>query len=142
MKTYSAKPGEVEQGWYVVDLEGQHLGRAAAAVASILRGKHRPQFTPNVDTGEFVIVINVDKMILTGNKMSDKKYYHHTGYVGGIKEISAEKLMASKPEDVFKLAVKGMLPKNTLGHAMLSKLKIYRGSEHPHAAQQPKSLSL
>lgn len=142
MKTYSAKPGEVEQGWYIVDLEGQHLGRAAAAVASILRGKHRPQYTPNVDTGEFVIVINVDKMILTGNKLSDKKYYHHTGYVGGIKEISAEKLMASKPEDVFKLAVKGMLPKNTLGHAMLSKLKIYRGSEHPHAAQQPKSLSL
>jgi len=142
MKTYSAKPGEVKQGWYVVDLEGQHLGRAAVVVASILRGKHRPQYTPNVDTGEFVIVINVDKMVLTGKKLSDKKYYHHTGYVGGIKEITADKLMASKPEDVFKLAVKGMLPKNSLGRTMLSKLKIYRGSEHPHAAQQPKALSL
>ncbi|MBQ9816260.1 MAG: 50S ribosomal protein L13 [Proteobacteria bacterium] len=142
MKTYSAKPGEVEQGWYIVDLEGQHLGRAAAAVASILRGKHRPTFTPNVDTGEFVIAINVDKMVLTGKKLSDKKYYHHTGYVGGIKEMTADKMMASKPEDVFKAAVKGMLPKNTLGRTMLSKLKIYRGSDHPHAAQQPKNLSL
>ena len=111
MKTYSAKPGEVEQGWYIVDLEGQHLGRAAAAVASILRGKHRPQYTPHVDTGEFVIVVNVDKLVLTGKKLNDKKYYHHTGYVGGIKEITADKLMATKPEEVFKTAVKGMLPK-------------------------------
>ena len=142
MKTYSAKPGEVEQGWYVIDLAGQHVGRAAAKVASILRGKHRPTYTPHVDTGEFVIVINVDKMVMTGNKLHDKKYYHHTGYVGGIKEITAEKLMATKPEDLFKTAVKGMLPKNTLGRNMLSKLKIYRGSEHPHAAQQPKSISL
>ena len=142
MKTYSAKPGEVEQGWYVIDLAGQHVGRAAAKVARILRGKHRPTYTPHVDTGEFVIVVNVDKMVFTGNKLHDKKYYHHTGYVGGIKEISAEKLMATKPEDLFKMAVKGMLPKNTLGRNMLSKLKIYRGSEHPHAAQQPKSISL
>ncbi|MBQ8037693.1 MAG: 50S ribosomal protein L13 [Proteobacteria bacterium] len=142
MKTYSAKPGEVEQGWYIIDLEGQHLGRAAAAVASILRGKHRPQYTPHVDTGEFVIVVNVDKLVLTGKKLSDKKYYRHTGYVGGIKEITADKLMASKPEDVFKIAVKGMLPKNSLGRTMLSKLKIYRGTEHPHAAQQPKTISL
>lgn len=142
MKTFSAKPGEVEQGWYIVDLEGQHLGRAAAAVASILRGKHRPQYTPHVDTGEFVIVINVDKLVLTGKKLSDKKYYHHTGYVGGIKEITADKLMATKPEEVFKTAVKGMLPKNSLGRTMLSKLKIYRGTEHPHAAQQPKTISL
>ena len=142
MKTYSAKPGEVEQGWYIVDLEGQHLGRAAAAVASILRGKHRPQYTPHVDTGEFVIVVNVDKLVLTGKKLSDKKYYHHTGYVGGIKEITADKLMATKPEEVFKTAVKGMLPKNSLGRTMLSKLKIYRGTEHPHAAQQPKPYSL
>ncbi len=142
MRTYSAKPGEVEQGWYVVDLAGQHVGRAAAAVASILRGKHRPQYTPNVDTGEYVIVVNVEKLVLTGNKMSDKKYYHHTGFVGGIKEISAEKLLASKPEDLFKKAVKGMLPKNALGRDMLAKLKIYRGSEHPHAAQMPKTISL
>jgi large subunit ribosomal protein L13 len=142
MKTYSAKPGEVEQGWYIVDLEGQHLGRAAAAVASILRGKHRPQYTPHVDTGEFVIVVNVDKLVLTGKKLNDKKYYHHTGYVGGIKEITADKLMATKPEEVFKTAVKGMLPKNSLGRTMLSKLKIYRGTEHPHAAQQPKTISL
>ncbi|MBQ1925361.1 MAG: 50S ribosomal protein L13 [Proteobacteria bacterium] len=142
MKTYSAKPGEVEQGWYIVDLEGQHLGRAAAAVASILRGKHRPQYTPHVDTGEFVIVVNVDKLVLTGKKLNDKKYYHHTGYVGGIKEITADKLMATKPEEVFKTAVKGMLPKNSLGRTMLSKLKIYRGTEHPHAAQQPKPYSL
>lgn len=142
MKTYSAKPGEVEQGWYVIDLSGQHVGRAAAKVASILRGKHRPQYTPNVDTGEYVIVINVEKLVLTGNKMIDKKYYHHTGFVGGIKEISAEKLLASKPEDLFKKAVKGMLPKNALGRDMLAKLKIYRGSEHPHAAQMPKTISL
>ena len=142
MKTYSAKPGEVEQGWYVVDLSGQHVGRAAAKVASILRGKHRPTYTPHVDTGEYVIVINVDKLVLTGNKLQDKKYYHHTGYIGGIKEINAEKLMATKPEDVFKFAVKGMLPKNSLGRNMLSKLKIYRGSEHPHAAQNPVNLSL
>lgn len=142
MKTYSAKPGEVEQGWYVIDLSGQHVGRAAAKVASILRGKHRPQYTPNVDTGEYVIVVNVEKLVLTGNKMLDKKYYHHTGYVGGIKEISAEKLLASKPEDLFKKAVKGMLPKNALGRDMLAKLKIYRGSEHPHAAQMPKTISL
>lgn len=142
MKSYSAKPGEVEQGWYVVDLEGQHVGRAAAAVASILRGKHRPQYTPNVDTGEYVIVVNVEKLVLTGKKLSDKKYYHHTGYVGGIKEMTAEKMLALKPEDVFKKAVKGMLPKNALGRDMLAKLKIYRGSEHPHAAQMPKTLSL
>ena len=137
MKSYSAKPDDVERGWYVVDLEGQHVGRAAAAVASILRGKHRPVYTPNVDTGEYVIVVNVDKLVLTGRKLSDKKYYHHTGYVGGIKEVSAEKLL-----EVFKKAVKGMLPKNALGRDMLAKLKIYRGSEHPHAAQMPKTLSL
>lgn len=142
MKTYSAKPGEVKQGWYVVDLEGQHLGRAAAAVASILRGKHRPTYTPHVDTGEYVIVVNVDKLVLTGSKASKKTYYRHTGYTGGIKEISAGKLLATKPEDIFKIAVKGMLPKNSLGRDMLSKLKIYRGSEHPHAAQQPETLSL
>ena len=142
MKTYSAKPGEVEQGWYVIDLAGQHVGRAAAVVASILRGKHRPTFTPHVDTGEFVIVINADKLVLTGNKLTDKKYYHHTGYVGGIKEITADKLLASKPEELFKIAVKGMLPKNSLGRNMLGKLKIYAGSEHPHKAQNPKPYSL
>ena len=135
MKTFSAKPGQIEQGWYVVDLAGQHVGRAAATVASILRGKHRPIYTPHVDTGEFVIVINADKLVLTGKKLEKKMYYRHTGYVGGIKEVSAQKLMATKPEDLFKIAVKGMLPKNSLGRHMLSKLKIYSGSEHPHAAQ-------
>ena len=142
MKTFSAKPGEVEQGWYIIDLAGQHVGRAAAVVASILRGKHRPTYTPHVDTGEFVIVINADKLVLTGKKLSDKKYYHHTGYVGGIKEMTAGKLLATKPEELFKTAVKGMLPKNSLGRNMLGKLKIYAGSEHPHKAQNPKPYSL
>jgi large subunit ribosomal protein L13 len=142
MKSYIAKPGEVKQGWYVVDLAGQHLGRAAAVVASILRGKHRPTYTPHVDTGEFVIAINADKVVLTGKKLTDKKYYHHTGFVGGIKEMNAGKLLAAKPEEVFKIAVKGMLPKNSLGRDMLSKLKIYAGSEHPHAAQKPENFSL
>ena len=142
MKTFSAKPGQIEQGWYVVDLAGQHVGRAAATVASILRGKHRPIYTPHVDTGEFVIVINADKLDLTGKKLEKKMYYRHTGYVGGIKEVSAQKLMATKPEDLFKIAVKGMLPKNSLGRHMLSKLKIYSGSEHPHAAQNPVAYKL
>lgn len=142
MKTFSAKPGQIEQGWYVVDLAGQHVGRAAATVASILRGKHRPIYTPHVDTGEFVIVINADKLVLTGKKLEKKVYYRHTGYVGGIKEVSAQKLMATKPEDLFKIAVKGMLPKNSLGRHMLSKLKIYSGSEHPHAAQNPVAYKL
>ena len=142
MKTFSAEPGQIEQGWYVVDLAGQHVGRAAATVASILRGKHRPIYTPHVDTGEFVIVINADKLVLTGKKLEKKMYYRHTGYVGGIKEVSAQKLMATKPEDLFKIAVKGMLPKNSLGRHMLSKLKIYSGSEHPHAAQNPVAYKL
>ena len=142
MKTFSAKPGQIEQGWYVVDLAGQHVGRAAATVASILRGKHRPIYTPHVDTGEFVIVINADKLVLTGKKLEKKMYYRHTGYVGGIQEVSAQKLMATKPEDLFKIAVKGMLPKNSLGRHMLSKLKIYSGSEHPHAAQNPVAYKL
>lgn len=142
MKTFSAKPGQIEQGWYVVDLAGQHVGRAAATVASILRGKHRPIYTPHVDTGEFVIVINADKLVLTGKKLEKKMYYRHTGYVGGVKEVSAQKLMATKPEDLFKIAVKGMLPKNSLGRHMLSKLKIYSGSEHPHAAQNPVAYKL
>ena len=142
MKTFSAKPGQIEQGWYVVDLAGQHVGRAAATVASILRGKHRPIYTPHVDTGEFVIVINADKLVLTGKKLEKKMYYRHTGYVGGIKEVSAQKLMATKPEDLFKIAVKGMLPQNSLGRHMLSKLKIYSGSEHPHAAQNPVAYKL
>ena len=142
MKTFSAKPGQIEQGWYVVDLAGQHVGRAAATVASILRGKHRPIYTPHVDTGDFVIVINADTLVLTGKKLEKKMYYRHTGYVGGIKEVSAQKLMATKPEDLFKIAVKGMLPKNSLGRHMLSKLKIYSGSEHPHAAQNPVAYKL
>ncbi len=142
MKTYSAKPLEVERKWYVVDLAGQRLGRAATTVATILRGKHRPVFTPHVDTGEFVIVVNADKVVLTGNKWSQKLYHRHSGYPGGIKSVTAEKLVQRHPEDMFFLAVRGMLPKNSLGRQMIKKLKVYAGSEHPHAAQQPEVLEL
>ena len=139
MKTYSAKPGEVEQGWYVVDLAGQHVGRAAAKVASILRGKHRPTYTPHVDTGEYVIVINVDKLVLTGNKLQDKKYYHHTGYVGHLKEVNYKTLMAKNPAFAMKLAVKGMLPHNSVGAKSLTRCHIYVGANHKHQAQAPEA---
>ncbi len=142
MKTYNAKPAEVERGWYVVDLAGQSLGRAAAKVAAVLRGKHRPVFTPHVDTGEFVIALNADKVVLTGNKLTQKVYYRHSGYIGGLKETDAKRMMADSPEDAFKIAVKGMLPKNSLGRSMFSKLKVYRGEQHPHAAQKPVKLEL
>jgi len=142
MKTQAAKIQEVSRDWYVVDVDGKVLGRIATQIANILRGKNKPTFTPSVDTGDFVIVVNAEKIALTGNKMADKMYYSHSGFPGGIKEINAEKLIQKKPEDLIKKAVKGMLPKNKLSRHMLSKLKIYSGSEHPHKAQQPKTVTL
>ena len=142
MKSYMAKPENVERKWYVVDASGISLGRLASQVAMILRGKNKPTFTPNVDTGDYVIVINCDKVVLTGKKLEKKYYRYHTGYVGGLKEIRYDKLMATKPEFVVKHAVKGMLPKNTIGRHMLTKLFVYAGSEHKQQAQQPVELKL
>ena len=142
MSTQVAKEQDIERSWFVVDLEDVVLGRAATEIARILRGKHKPIYTPSVDTGDFVVVLNADKIKLTGNKMADKKYYHHSGYPGGIREISAEKLLAKKPEMLVQAAVKGMLPKNKLGRKMFTKLKVYAGGEHPHAAQQPKEMTI
>ncbi len=142
MKTQVAKKEEVVRDWYVVDAQNQVLGRLATQVANVLRGKNKPVFTPSVDTGDFVIVVNAEKIALTGNKLSDKMYYSHSGYPGGIKSITAGKLLDKKPEDIIKKAVKGMLPKNKLARHMLSKLKIYAGPEHPHKAQQPKVLDI
>ena len=142
MKTYVAKTEEVNRDWYLVDAENQVLGRIATTIANVLRGKNKPTFTPSVDTGDFVIVVNAAKIALTGNKLADKTYYSHSGYPGGIKPITAGKLLEKKPEDLIKHAVKGMLPKNKLARHMLNKLKIYSGSEHPHKAQQPKALNI
>ena len=142
MKTYMAKKSEIERQWFVVDAEGQVLGRMAAQVAAVLRGKHKPTFTPHVDTGDFVIVVNADKVKLTGNKLDQKKYYRHSGYPGGIKEETARHLMERKPEEVIKNAVWGMLPKGSLGRRTFHKLKVYKGSTHPHAAQSPEPLNL
>lgn len=141
MKTFSAKPSDIEQNWYVVDAKGKVLGRLATAISMILRGKNKPIFTPHMDTGDFVIVINADKVKLTGKKLTDKKYYWHTGYPGGLKEITAEKLLKEKPERVLIRAVRGMLPKTRLGRQLIKKLKIYAGPEHPHSAQNPKLLN-
>jgi len=142
MKTFSAKPQNVEHNWLLVDAEGQTLGRLAAEIASRLRGKHKPEYTPHVDTGDFVVVINADKVRVTGNKAKDKMYHHHTGFPGGLKSFSFEKLIERAPERVLKLAIKGMLPRTPLGRAMFKKLKVYAGNEHPHAAQQPQALQL
>ena len=141
-KTYQAKKGEVEQRWFLVNAEGKILGRLATGLARVLRGKHKPTYTPHVDTGDFVVVINAGKVVLTGNKMRDKTYYHHTGHPGGIRQISAEKLLAKKPTELIRTAVKGMLPKNSLGRQMLRKLKIYAGPSHRHEAQMPAPLAL
>jgi len=141
MATFSAKKEEVQRDWFLVDADGQVLGRLATEIAARLRGKHKPIYTPHVDTGDFIIVVNASKVVLTGNKLKDKTYYHHTGYPGGIKSISAGKLLQEKPEEVLKKAVRGMLPKNTLGRAMLKKLKIYAGQDHVHEAQCPKVVS-
>jgi len=137
MKTYQAKKEEVEHQWYLVDAEGKVLGRLATELANILRGKKKPIYTPHVDTGDFVIVVNAGKVALTGKKMKDKVYYHHTGHPGGIREINAEKLLAKKPTEMIRIAVKGMLPKTSLGRQMIRKLKIYAGNKHPHEAQNP-----
>jgi large subunit ribosomal protein L13 len=138
MKTYSAKPGEIEREWYLVDAEGQTLGRLATQIADRLRGKGKPQFTPHVDTGDFVVVVNAGKVRVTGNKLEQKKYYRHSGYPGGLRERSLRDQLERQPTEVLRLAVKGMLPRNRLGRAQLTKLKIYAGSEHPHEAQSPK----
>ena len=142
MKTYMATAQTVERKWYVVDAAGVPLGRLASRVASVLRGKNKPTFTPNVDTGDFVIVINSDKVVLTGKKTEDKFYRYHTGYVGGLKEISYKKMLAEKSDLAVYEAVKGMLPKNSLGRATLKKLRVYKGAEHNHAAQKPEELKV
>lgn len=142
MKTFSAKPESVKRDWYVVDASGKTLGRLATEIASRLRGKHKPEFTPHVDTGDYIVVINAEKVAVTGKKASDKIYYRHTGYPGGIKHANFETLISTKPQLVIEKAVKGMLPRNPLGRAMFSKLKVYAGTEHPHTAQQPQQLEI
>ena len=142
MKTFSAKSAEIDQNWLIVDAEGQTLGRMATAIATRLRGKHKPEFTPHVDTGDYVVVVNAEKVRVSGNKSKDKMYYSHSGYPGGLKSIPFEKLIDKSPEKIVKLAVKGMLPKTPLGRSMFKKLKVYAGAEHPHGAQQPQALQL
>lgn len=142
MKTFSAKPHEVRREWLVVDAAGKTLGRLSSEIARRLRGKHKPEFTPHVDTGDYIVVINAEKVAVTGNKMSDKVYYHHTGYIGNTKSITLEKQLQKHPERVIQTAVKGMLPKNPLGRAMFRKLKVYAGDQHPHEAQQPRALDI
>ena len=142
MKTFSAKSADIKRDWYIVDATGKVLGRVAAEVARRLRGKHKPEFTPHVDTGDYIVVVNADKLRVTGNKTKDKLYHRHTGYPGGIYSTSFEKLQQKHPERVLTLAVKGMLPKGPLGYAMIKKMKVYAGGEHPHTAQQPKNLEI
>jgi large subunit ribosomal protein L13 len=142
MRTFSPKPEDINRQWFIVDADGKILGRLATMLAHRLRGKHKPEFAPHMDNGDFIVVVNCDKIAVTGNKLAQKKYYRHTGYVGGIKETTLETMLASKPQQVLMKAVKGMLPRNRLGRAMLKKLKIYAGAEHPHAAQNPTALSL
>ena len=141
MKTYMANPDKIERKWYVVDAEGQTLGRLAAEVAKVLRGKNKPEFTPHIDTGDNVIVINAEKIKVTGKKLDQKVYYHHSDYVGGMKETTLREMMAKKPEHVIELAVKGMLPKGPLGRTMIKKLHVYAGAEHAHQAQKPEVLT-
>jgi large subunit ribosomal protein L13 len=140
--TYSARKEDCSTKWWVVDAEGKVLGRLASSVAAVLRGKNNPLYTPHADTGDSVVIVNADKIVLTGNKLKQKKYYRHSGYVGGLKTITAEKLLQKKPEDVIRFAVKGMLPKNSLGRKIYKKLKVYAGDRHPHEAQQPEQLAL
>lgn len=142
MKTFTAKPETAEHNWYVVDAAGKTLGRLATEVARRLRGKHKPEYTPHVDTGDFIVVINAEKVVVTGNKAQDKKYEHYTGYPGGLKETNFAKLIAKFPTRIIEKAVKGMLPKNPLGYAMYKKLKVYAGAEHPHVAQKPQLLEI
>ena len=142
MKTVSTKPADVTRDWYVVDAEGKTLGRMATEIARRLRGKHKPEYTPHVDTGDYIIVVNAGKVRVTGNKAKDKMYYRHTGYPGGLRSMSFEKMVDHAPERTVEFAVKGMLPKGPLGRAMYAKLKVYAGTEHPHQAQQPQALTL
>jgi len=142
MKTYSANAETAQHDWYIVDAEGKTLGRMASEIASRLRGKHKPEYTPHVDTGDFIVVVNAEKVAVTGNKAKDKIYHSHTEYPGGLKEISFEKLIDKAPERVIQSAVKGMLPRGPLGRAMFKKLKVYAGNEHPHEAQQPVALEV
>ena len=142
MTTFSAKPESVKRDWFVVDADGKTLGRLASEIASRLRGKHKPEYTPHVDTGDYIIVVNCEKITVTGAKRTDKTYYHHTGFIGGIKSITFDKLREKAPEQIIEKAVKGMLPKGPLGRAMFRKLKVYAGTEHQHAAQQPQVLDI
>ena len=142
MKTYVTKPADVERAWFVVDAEGQTLGRLATSVATVLRGKHKPTYSPAVDCGDFVIVINADKVAVTGKRLEQKRYYRHSLYIGGLKEISLRDQLQQHPERVIESAVRGMLPKNALGRKMFKKLKVYAGAEHPHAAQLPQPMEL
>jgi large subunit ribosomal protein L13 len=140
MKTWNAKPGEVERRWYLVDAEGKTLGRLATQIANTLRGKNKPQYTPHVDTGDFVVVVNAEKVVLTGKKLDDKVYYRHSGYPGGLRERTAREQLERRPTEVLRTAVKGMLPKNRLARRQITKLKIYAGPEHPHGAQNPQPM--
>ncbi|BDX02600.1 50S ribosomal protein L13 [Marinomonas sp. UCMA 3892] len=142
MKTFTAKPAEVRRDWFVVDAEGKTLGRLATEIARRLRGKHKAEYTPHVDTGDYIVVINAEKIHVTGNKAAAKQYYRHTGYPGGLRSMNFEKLIDHAPERVLEIAVKGMLPKGPLGRAMHKKMKVYAGTEHPHAAQQPQALNI
>ena len=142
MKTYTAKPGEIHREWFLVDAEGQILGRLATRIADTLRGKGKPQYTPHVDTGDFVVVINAEKISVTGQKRSEKMYYRHSGYPGGLKKRTLNDMLERRPEEVIRLAVRGMLPKNRLARKQLTKLKIYAGPEHPHEAQKPQKLEI
>jgi large subunit ribosomal protein L13 len=142
MKTWTPKPGEVTRRWWIVDAENQTLGRLATRIARVLRGKHKPEFTPHLDTGDYVVVVNAEKIRLTGRKMTDKTYFRHSGYMGGERLVPITEVMSRKPERVIELAVKGMLPKNNLGRLMRKKLKIYAGPTHPHVAQQPETLEI
>lgn len=142
MKTFSAKAHEVRRDWFLVDADGKTLGRLASEIARRLRGKHKAEYTPHVDTGDYIVVINADKLRVTGRKASDKMYHHHTGYIGNLKSVSFEKMQEKVPGRVLELAVKGMLPKNPLGRAMFRKLKVYAGNDHSHIAQQPKTLDI
>ena len=142
MKTFSAKPAEVKRDWYVVDASGKTLGRLASEIAYRLRGKHKPEFTPHVDTGDYIVVVNAEKVAVTGRKVRDKMYHRHTGYIGGLKSLTFEKLREKAPERIIEIAVRGMMPRNPLGRQMLSKLKVYAGPAHRHEAQQPKPLNI
>lgn len=142
MKTFSAKPAEVKRSWYIVDAKGKSLGRMSSRIAAILRGKHKPEYTPHVDTGDFVIIINAEQALMTGNKAEDKLYYRHSQYPGGLTSMNYSKLIEKHPTRALEFAIKGMLPKNSLGRAMFSKLKVYAGAEHPHVAQQPEALEV